>query len=143
MTPTSPTWGDVENFLGADGWTQTRPGQRGGRRQSHIFYEKLLPDGRVLQTHISHDRGATISAGRFGSILREQLEVSRREFWDAIRSGNPVARPVPVDEEKPPEHEAWVIRVLVENLHMTAEEIEGLSVEEGQALVHKYWSRPR
>jgi hypothetical protein len=143
MTATSPTWGDVESFLGVDEWTQIRPGQRGGRGQSHIFYEKLLPDGRVLQTHISHDRSATISAGRFGSILREQLEVSRQEFWEAIRSRHPVARPVPVDEDETPEHEAWVIRVLVENLHLNAEDIEALSVEEGQALVHKYWSRPR
>jgi hypothetical protein len=58
-----------------------------------------FPDGRTLQTDISHDRSSTISAGLFGMILREQLEVSRTEFWEAIRTGEPVDRPVPTDDE--------------------------------------------
>ena len=141
MTPTSPSWADVERFLGADGWRQVPASERGGRRQSHIFFEKELPDGRLLQTHISHDRSSTISPGRFSTILREQLEVSRAEFWEAIRSGEPVERPVERDGEEVAEHEPWVIAVLVDELHMTAEEIEKLTEQEAIDLVHKHWSR--
>ena len=142
MTPTSPSWADVEKFLGVDGWRQIPAGERGGRRQTHIFFEKLLPDGRLLQTHISHDRSKKISPGRFGTILREQLEVSRADFWEAIRSGEPVSRPVET-EEAPVEHDAWVIAVLVGELHMSAEEIEGLSEEQAIRLVHEHWARAR
>jgi hypothetical protein len=142
VTKTSPIWGDVESFLAADGWRQISPGERGGRRQRHIFFEKRLPDGRILQTHISHDRSATISAGRFAAILRHQLEVSRAEFWDAIATGQPVDRPTRLDEEAPVEHEAWVVAVLVGELHMRAEEIQRLSREEAIQLVHRHWSRP-
>ncbi|MBW8059873.1 MAG: hypothetical protein FVQ78_05970 [Solirubrobacterales bacterium] len=143
MTPASPSWGDVERFLGADGWRQIPAGERGGRRQPHIFFEKELPDGRLLQTHISHDRSSTISPGRLSTILREQLEVSRAEFWEAIRSGEPVERPVKADDEGAVEHESWVIAVLVGELHMTAEEIEKLTEQAAIDLVHRHWSRER
>lgn len=143
MTAASPSWGDVEEFLAADGWRQIPASERGGRRQPHIFFEKELADGRMLQTHISHDRSATISPGRFGAILRAQLEVSRAEFWEAIQTGEPVDRPVEVDEEAPVEHEAWVVAVLVGELHMSAELIEALSQEQAVQLVHEHWSRER
>jgi len=143
MTKASPSWGDVEAFLNADGWRRISPGERGGRRQRHVFFEKQLPDERILQTHISHDRSATVSPGRFGAILRDQLEVSRAEFWDAIASGEPVDRPAAVEEAEIVEHDGWVIAVLVGELHMTAEEIEALSEQEAIDLVHEHWSRKR
>jgi hypothetical protein len=141
VTPTSPSWGDVERFLIADRWRQIPAGERGGRRQSHIFFEKELPDGRLLQTHISHDRSAAISPGRFGTILREQLEISRVELWEAIRNGEPAKRPVKTDDEKAVEHESWVIEVLISELRMTPEEIEKLTEQAAIDLVHKHWSR--
>lgn len=143
MTPTSPSWADVERFLAADGWRRIAAGERGGRRQSHIFFEKELPDGRLLQTHISHDRSRKISPGRFGTILREQLEASRAEFWEAIRSGKPIERPVEMDDEEPVEHESWVIAVLAGELHMKPEEIEELTEQAAIDLAHKHWSRQR
>ena len=143
MTPSSPSSGDLEQFLLTDGWRQIPAGKRGGRRESHVFFEKQLADGRTLQTHISHDRSAAISPGRFGAILREQLEVSRAEFWEAIRSGERVDRPVAVDEEQAVEHEPWVIEVLVGQLHMGPGEIENLSAQEAIDLVHEFWSHGR
>jgi hypothetical protein len=144
MTPTSPSWADVERFLGVDDWRQTPASERGGRRQSHIFFEKELPDGRILQTHISHDRSSAISPGRFSTILREQLEVSRAELWQAIQSGEPVKRPVETDAVgEAVEHESWAIAVLVGEHHMTPEEIERLTEQDAIDLVHKHWSRER
>jgi len=107
-----------------------------------VFYEKTLDDGRVLQTHLSHSGQETMSAGRFSGILRHQLEVSREEFWQCVRLRKPVTRAVEVDEG-PVEHEAWVVAVLVEELHMTPEELEALSPEEAQRLVGDHWSKPR
>jgi hypothetical protein len=141
LTPTAPTWGDVEDFLAADGWRQVEKGERGGSRSRHVFYEKTLADGRVLQTHISHSRQKTLSPGRFSSVLRHQLEVSRQQFWECIRAQRPVDRPVEL-EEGPVEDEAWVVAVLVGELHKTAEQIAALSKEEGEKLVRERWSRP-
>lgn len=74
----------------------------------------------------------------------DQLEVSREELWAAIRAGEPVERPVPVDPpEERIEHEAWVVEVLVRDLHMSLEEIATLDPEEARRRVHDHWSRPR
>ncbi len=141
MTPDAPTWGEIEKFLKIGGWTRLPASSRGGSSQDHIFFEKLLDSGELLQTHISHSRGGRPSTGRFASILRHQIKVSRTEFWQAHRSGEPVARPVPVEAERV-EHEAWVVAVLAGDLHMTAEEIALLDVEHARQLVLDHWSRP-
>lgn len=112
MTPDAPTWGEIERFLQLDRWTRLPPSSRGGAGQRHVFFEKLLDSGQLLQTHISHSRRSRPSPGRFAMILREQIKVSRAQFWEALRTGEPVERPAPVDAGQPVEHEAWVLTML-------------------------------
>ena len=133
MTPAAPTWDDVAAFLAADGWREIP--KHGGSRQRHVFYEKVLDDGHVLQTHVSHSGQKTMSPGCFSSIIRHDLEVSKAEFWECIRTGQPVDRPASV-EDAPVEHEAWVVAVLASDLHMSAAEIEALTPEEAQQIVN-------
>jgi hypothetical protein len=73
-------------------------------------------------------------------VLRHQLEVSREQFWECIRAQRPVDRPIGL-EEGPVELEAWMVAVLVGELHMTAEQIAALSEEEARRLVQEHWSR--
>jgi hypothetical protein len=141
VTPTSPRWGDIRRFLVADGWREIAGSERGGPRSRHVFFEKALDDGRVLETHISHADDKTVSAGRFGEMLRTQLEVSRAEFWECIRTQTSVDRPVPVDRA-PVEHPAWVIQVLTRDLRMTSDRIAALSPEAARELVNEHRSRP-
>lgn len=140
MTPTSPTWADIKAFLAADGWRELPSGARGGSSADHIFYEKTLTDGRVLQTHVSHSARKSVSAGRFRAILRHQLEVSKDAFWDAIRTGTPVERPAPLEAPEPFQHPAWVVAVLTGRLHMSGEDIAKLSPDEAQARVQQFWT---
>jgi hypothetical protein len=74
-----------------------------------------------------------MSPGRFGTLLRHDLEVSKKKFWACIRSGRPVQRPVARDEPAVVEHDAWVIAVLVGELPMSPEELGALSREEAEA----------
>jgi hypothetical protein len=139
IPPRTPTWAEIEEFCRIDGWEMVR-------ETDHRHYEKLLgedhPDN-PLQTHVSHDGGGTMSQDRFSLILRTQLKVSRREFWEALESGNAVDRPVPEEEPPPPMHEAWVLQVLRHDLRLSDEEIADLSVEEGKRRVHEHWSTPK
>lgn len=137
MTPNTATWGEFRQFLAADGWTQ-RP--RTGNRP-HDFYEKVLPDGRVLQTHVSRAKDKAPSPDRFRMILRDQLEVSVDAFWNAVKTGEPVDRPQPAEPVVVVEHDAWVVAVLVGQLHMSPDELATLSREEAERLVHEHWSR--
>ena len=139
MTPDAPTWAEIERFLKIDGWTRLAAASRGGSRQDHIFYEKLLDSGELLQTHISHASAKRPSSGRFGAILRDQLKVSREDFWRALRDKVAVDRSSP-QESAPPEHDAWVIAVLTRDLHLTAEQIAALHVDEAKDIVLAHWS---
>jgi hypothetical protein len=138
MTPTSPTWGDVRDFLAADRWSELPAGVRGGSRSDHAWFEKLLRDGRLLRAKVSHARQKTVSAGRFRAIARHELEVSVPAFSECIRSGRPVERPVEI-EEAIYQHPAWVVSVLAGQLHMSDADIATLSREEAERLVHEHW----
>jgi hypothetical protein len=63
-------------------------------------------------------------------------------FREALTSGEPVAQSAPMDTEQQVEHEAWVLAVLVGELHMTAKQIEELDVEQARQLVLDHRSRP-
>ena len=43
----TPTWAQIERFCRIDGWVEAR-------RSGHVFFEKVLVGGTVLQTHRSH-----------------------------------------------------------------------------------------
>lgn len=133
MPGRSATWAEIESFLDADEWTPNR-------KTGHDFYEKLLPNGDLLRTHVSRAGNKSMSPGRFRAILRNQLKVGEREFWDAVRSGRPVVRPADVDAG-PPEHPAWVVRVLTADLHLTASDIDRLSIDDARRLVNEFRSR--
>lgn len=139
MTPTSPSWGDIRDFLAADRWQELPSAARGGSQTDHIWFAKTLPDGRLLQTKVSHSTKKTVSAGRFRAICRHELEVSVNEFWACARSGKPLDRPVPIDEPEY-QHPAWVVNVLVGQLHMSGEEVAKLGREEAERLVHEHWA---
>lgn len=132
--PREPSWDEVEAFAKADRWHPNR-------ESGHAQWEKLLPSGELLQLPISRGGDKTMSPGRFRQILRDQLKVTREQFWEAIRSGQPVDRPAPV-EEPSVVLPTWVMSVLANDLHLSAAEIEALSPEEAEALVHEHWSRP-
>jgi hypothetical protein len=81
----TPTWAEIERFCRIDGWTEAR-------RSSHVFYEKVLADGRVLRTHRSFASRKAMSAGRFKAILRYQLAVTEEQFWEVLETRTPAER---------------------------------------------------
>lgn len=129
-----PSGSNIEEFCRIDGWKLVR-------ETDHRFFQKVLASGEVLETHTSFASGKAMSQGRFGAILRTQLEVTREQFWETLRTGRPVERPAPV-EPAAPRHKLYVVQVLARELGMSEDEIAGLSVEEAERVVHEHWSRP-
>jgi hypothetical protein len=129
----APTWGHIDAFCNADGWEAVR-------ETDHVFWEKTLPSGEVLTTHRSFAANKPITPNVFSLILREQLRVSKAEFWGAIASGEPVDRPVDLDDA-PPEFPAWVVFGL-RKYGYTEAEIRTMTPSDAQALLQDKWSSP-
>ena len=142
MTPSAPTWRQILRFLTIDRWTEL-PDHGGSKGDAHRFYEKVLTGGETLQTHVSHSTRKRPSAGRVAGILRDQLKVSKAEFWKALETGDPVDRPVSDLDSDAVEHPAYVIAILSGPPHcMTTDELQSLPPEEAIALVRERWEQP-
>lgn len=128
----APTWGDIDRFCEADGWTDDGS-------TDHVFWEKVLPNGELLQTHRSFSANTEIGVDLFRMILREQLKVSRGDFWNAISTGEPVERPVEIEDS--PVFEIWVVRGLMDHGY-TEHAIKELGPDAAKALLHQLWSKP-
>jgi hypothetical protein len=128
------SYGDIERFCRADGWQQERS-------TSHVTWTRSLPAGELLRTSISHAADKQPSKGRFKAILRDQLKVSEPEFWEAVASGKPVARPGSPEAAPTPSLPAYLVAVLTSDLHLTPEQLTTLGHEEARRLVHEYWAR--
>ena len=136
MTPSRPpTWREFERFLAIDGWVEVR-------RTGHVFYEKVLAGGEILQTHRSLAGHNSMSLGRFRQILAVQLQVSVPEFWRTLEAGDPVPRPSPEPVPAPAALPAWLAMALERELGLTATEIEGLDRQAAQALLDEHRARP-
>jgi hypothetical protein len=79
-----PTRKDHQNYCLNEGWTRARNAR--GKGGHHVTFELTLPDGRVLRTRISHPPNRqTYGPSMWAHILRDQLHVSEKEFWDCVR----------------------------------------------------------
>ena len=127
------TWQEIEEFCRKDGWLLIRS-------TGHSFYRKVLPDGTVLETHVSFAGQKTMSAGRFALVLRTQLKVSQEDFWGVLRTGRPAARPsVPL----PPALSgmpAWVAGALKYQFGWSDEEIAAMDPAAAEAYALEQWS---
>jgi hypothetical protein len=139
MTPKAPAFDEIEKFLKIDGWTEVTGSA--GHGTSHRVFEKVLEGGQVLTTHISHSGSKSPGPNRFGEILREQLKITRRQFWDALHSGDAVDRPAPV-EEQVPAPEAWQVPILLHQVGLSPDELHGMSPDEAQKVITAHWASP-
>lgn len=135
----TPTWSEVEAFCRIDGWSEVDV----GRSADHRYYRLVLDDGTVLETRVSHSSNKTMSRGRWKAILRDQLQASEKDFWDALRAKEPVRRP----SEPPAETEivqvpAWAAAVLSSRLKMSPADIAALGRERAIELAYETWSKP-
>lgn len=137
MTPSRPpTWREFERFLTIDGWSEIR-------RTGHVFYEKVLVNGEILQTHRSLASDKTMGMGRFRQILALQLRVSSAEFWTALVTGDPVPRPSPNPEVGPAALPLWLAMALERELGLSSFEINGLDEGTARTILDDHRARPR
>jgi hypothetical protein len=132
----TPSYDEIRQFLKADGWSISR-------RSGHEFYEKVLPSGEILETRASWSGKKTMSPGRFQAILSDQLKVTRQQFWEVIRSGEPATRPSPVPEPAPHSLPKWLDQALRRELGMDDADLANLTEEQALDELNDARSKPR
>ncbi len=131
----TPTWDEILEFLRIDRWTRDRATGRD-------FFEKVLPNGEILQTHASRSGDRTISPGRFTSILADALRVSETEFWDVLRTRDPATRPSRSPEPPPASLPLWLVRALERDAGLGLDQITELDEQAARTLLDATRSRP-
>jgi len=136
-----PRWSDLRRFCEIDGWEER--GRTRGGTGDHFRYRKVLSDGRVLRTKASHGSDEIGYPRLWHHILRDQLELdSEEQFWDVLRTGEPVARtsdvaPSPAAASIP----VWVVSSLL-RAGVPEADIREMSAEDAKRRLEELWSRP-
>ncbi len=69
-----PKFRDLKKYCEKNGWVMIR-------NTDHWYYEKVLADGTLLQTKVSHTVHKEIPTNLWKLILKKQLKISEDEFW--------------------------------------------------------------
>jgi hypothetical protein len=69
-----PKFSDLKRYCEKNGWVLIR-------NTDHWYYEKVLADGVILQTKVSHAVHQEIPGHLWQRILRKQLLITEQEFW--------------------------------------------------------------
>lgn len=69
-----PKYRDLKKYCEKNGWVMIR-------NTDHWYYEKVLADGTLLQTKVSHAVHKEIPSNIWKLILKKQLKISEEEFW--------------------------------------------------------------
>ena len=125
-----------------DRWEELERG-RGGAGD-HRRYRKVLADGTILRTRVSHGAGEIGDPGLWTRIWRDQLGLETEDaFWQVLRTGRPVARgDPPADRPTGPSIPGWVAAGLIRAGRSEAE-IRSLAAEAATELLYELWARAR
>lgn len=137
-----PRFSDLRRFCEIDGWEETIGAT--GRRGDHFRYRKILEDGRILRTKVSHGDDE-IGRDLWRHIWRDQLALEREEqFWETLERGEPVDR-IPPEQPAPsgPSLPAWLVNALVRQAGIPFEEVARMSEEEARERLNEFYSKPK
>ncbi len=72
-----PKFGDLKRYCDRNGWSIIR-------NTDHWYYEKVLANGMVLRAKVSHATHKEIPGNLWNKILKNQLKITEKEFWNSI-----------------------------------------------------------
>ena len=128
-----PTYGQHHRFCEVDDWHDKDAGSA-KKKGDHHRYVKTLPDGTPLFTRVSHGSGQYRSPSFWAMILREQLQITEEQFWEAVEKGIPPVRPT--TEPEPPGDEPLPMSLVTQlrfAVGLSIHEIGSMTLQEAEA----------
>lgn len=127
-----PTFRDLQTYLERDGGWEEIPNLARGRRRvgDHWRYRKILPDGTVLRTKVSHALGGEIGRDLLAHIVRDQLRTTMEHFRDVVagRATDEAAASEPQVEPIP----GWLVVRLIYTAGIREAEVRRMSAEDAR-----------
>ncbi len=120
------TKNDHHDFCATEEWELVR-GAKGKPIAHHVTFKLVLPNGDVLRTRISRPIDGKPYGGNIVShILRDQLCVSKAEFWSCVKGG---IRPDRGDKKRVLPKSAMPLNLMMEltRLGVSSETIQSLN----------------
>ena len=72
-----PLCRDLKKYCEKNGWTLVR-------ETDHYYFEKMLADGTLLRTKVSHSLGKEIPRHLRERIVEHQLKTTEKRFWEDL-----------------------------------------------------------
>lgn len=102
---------DLRAFCKADGWNPIGS-------TDHAIYSRVLLDGTILTTLVSHGNKQIRDPDLFvQKICRDELRCSPADFWNGVDHGRPVPRPQPAPPEPEDPIPLGLVRALTAQGH--------------------------
>jgi hypothetical protein len=133
-----PTFADIRRFCEIDGWERTTSAR--GKTGEHTRYRKVLPDGTILRTRVSHGSDQIRDPGLWRRIWKDQLGLeSEEQFWQTLRGRKAVERGRP--RPSGPSLPGWLYRGLAVDVGVPEREIAAMSLDEARARLNEFAAR--
>lgn len=117
----------MQDFVRIDGWEEI------ARTDHHRYIKKLL-DGKLLRTRVSFGRGPAFDdPGLWSRVWRQQLDLrSEDEFWEALRTGDPVDRTPATATAAPtqPTKPLWLVEFLTNVVGLSTDDVLPMTEDE-------------
>ena len=127
-------------FCEVEGWRQVQSA-RDRTNKHHITFELPLDDGRILRTRISRPpNNESYGKALWAHILRDQLCVSKGEFWSCVDDGNVPVRSTAIPAPPSAALPAGLAHQLVHILQLSSAEVAKLSLAEALELMNHHWA---
>jgi hypothetical protein len=116
-------------------------GSTGKPVKHHRTYELVIPSGDILRTRISKpvDR-TTYSSSMWSAILRDQLKITAKEFWECVYEKVLPDRGGAARESNPKALPLHILSELIDRLGMAPEAAIRLSLEEAVTRIAQFWA---
>ena len=139
MSWPTPPHKDHLRFCEIEGWSPVRSSS-GKTGTHHDTFELVLDNGDTLRTRISRPPDRTdYGPGLWSHILKDQLQVSKAEFWECLETKTPPQRAAPTEPEKEP-IPTGVIWNLIDRVGLSEAEVGSMSKEEAIARLNTFWT---